>query len=281
MSSEDISNTVNILGDLSRFPQLAHPTQQGMLAFLFLARLLVSPTGFGADPAFRANGRALIDPAAVFYDGNSQGGIMGGAVVAVSTDIRRGALGVPGMNYSTLLERSVDFDPFRGVFEPNYPDRVDRVLSLGLIQMLWDRGEANGYAAHMTDVPLPNTPEHDVLLQVALGDHQVAPVTAEVEARTIGAAGHRPAYGPGRTRDVEELWGIPSLGYPSDGSAIVVFDSGAVVPPVENLPPREGEDPHSDPRADVQANVQKSEFLKVDGRVVDVCNAAPCTAVPR
>jgi hypothetical protein len=281
MSAEDIPNTVGILTDLSQFPQLADRTQQGMLAFLFLARLLVSPTGFVADPAFRADGRPLIDPGAVFYDGNSQGGIMGGAVVALSTDIRRGALGVPGMNYSTLLERSVDFDPFRGVFEPNYPDRVDRVLALGLIQMLWDRGETNGYAAHLTDSPLPGTPEHEVLLQVALGDHQVAPVTAEVEARTIGASGHRPAYGPGRTRDTEGLWGIPGLVYPSDGSALVVFDSGAAVPPVENLPPREGDDPHSDPRADAQANVQKSEFLKTDGRVVDVCNAAPCTAAPR
>jgi hypothetical protein len=281
MSEEDLPNTVGILSDFSKFPQLADRTQQGILSFLFLARLLKAPTGFVADPAFRADGEPLIDPAAVFYDGNSQGGIMGGALMAVSTDIERGVLGVPGMNYSTLLERSVDFDPFYAVFAPNYPDRVDRTIAIGLAQMLWDRGEANGYAAHLTDSPLPGTPRHRVLLQVALGDHQVAPVAAEIEARTIGAAGHRPTYAPGRTADVEGMWGIPAITYPWPESAIVVFDSGAPVPPVENLPPRAGDDPHSDPREDVQANVQKSEFLKVDGRVVDVCNAAPCTAVHR
>jgi hypothetical protein len=281
MSEEDLLNTIGILSDFSKFPQLADRTQQGILSFLFLARLLKAPAGFVADPAFRADGEPLIDPTAVFYDGNSQGGIMGGALLAVSTDIERGVLGVPGMNYSTLLERSVDFDPFYAVFAPNYPDRVDRTLNIALAQMLWDRGEANGYAAHMTDSPLPNTPEHRVLLQVALGDHQVAPIAAEVEARTIGAAAHRPAYAPGRTADVEGLWGIPAITYPWAGSAIVVFDSGAPVPPTENVPPRQGEDPHGDPRADVQANVQKSEFLKVDGRVVDVCAAAPCTAAAR
>jgi hypothetical protein len=31
-------------------------------------------------------------------------------------------------------------------------------LWLSQIQLLWDRGEANGYAHHMTSDPLPNTP---------------------------------------------------------------------------------------------------------------------------
>ena len=66
------------------------------------------------------------------------------------------------------------------------------------MQQLWDRGEANGYAQHMTSDPLPNTPPHEVLLHPALGDHQVAQVTAEVEARTIGAFGRPNAvdHGP-------------------------------------------------------------------------------------
>jgi hypothetical protein len=47
-----------------------------------------------------------------------------------------------------------------------------------------------------------------------------------------------------------------------------------------NLPPREGEDPHGDPRADPDARRQKSEFLQPDGAVVDVCDGAPCRADP-
>ena len=35
---------------------------------------------------------------------------MGGALTALAPDLDRAVLGVPGMNYSTLLRRSVDFD---------------------------------------------------------------------------------------------------------------------------------------------------------------------------
>ena len=47
-------------------------------------------------------------------------------------------------------------------------------MIFSLIQQLWDRGEANGYAHHMTDDPLADTPAHTVLLHPANGDHQVA-----------------------------------------------------------------------------------------------------------
>jgi hypothetical protein len=43
------------------------------------------------------------------------------------------------MNYSVLLPRSVDFDPFAWVLYPSYPDETERPLVLDLIQMLWDR----------------------------------------------------------------------------------------------------------------------------------------------
>ncbi|MBA2490862.1 MAG: hypothetical protein H0V34_03865 [Gammaproteobacteria bacterium] len=49
--------------------------------------------------------------------------------------------------------------------------------------MLWDCVEANGYAHGMTDDPLPNTPEHKVLMNVAFGDHHVTKWAADIEAR--------------------------------------------------------------------------------------------------
>ena len=55
----------------------------------------------------------MIDTSAVFYDGNSQGGIFGGTVMSIAQDITRGVLGVPGMNYSLLLTRSSDFADLR------------------------------------------------------------------------------------------------------------------------------------------------------------------------
>jgi hypothetical protein len=149
--------------------------------------------------------------------------------------------------------------------------------------MLWDRGEADGYAEHMTDHPLPGTPSHQVLMHVAFGDHQVSPVAAEVEARTIGARIHAPAVAAGRNPDVAPYWGIPAIeSYPYRGSAIVIWDSGTPYPPLTNTPPAGaayGRDPHSDPRNSAAARRQKAVFLTT-GTVIDVCAGAPCTAQP-
>jgi hypothetical protein len=284
-SQDDIGEAAASLQDFSHFPKVADRTQQGFLNFQFLARLIKDPRGFAANAAFQAGAaHTPVLDGTVFYDGNSQGGILGGAVTALSKEWTRAVLGVPGMNYSTLLQRSVDFDTYRVILEPSYPSELDRMILFSVVQMLWDRAEADGYAAHMTDDPYPGTPEHQVLMHVAFGDHQVANVTAEVEARTIGARILLPGLAPGRSPDVVPFWGIapvPSL--PWNGSAIVYWDSGTPVPPLANEPPRPptyGEDPHEDPRAQASARVQKSTFLQTNGVLVDVCGGAPCVAVP-
>src|SRR5262249_32184977 len=207
--------------------------QQAMVNQLFLARLMINPHGFVSDPAFQdSSGNPVIDTSDVFYDGNSQGGIFGGTVMAVAQDITRGVLGVPGMNYSLLLTRSSDWAVYSSIFYPAYPNELDHPLVLALAQMLWDRSDPDGYAPHMTTHPLPNTPAHTVLLHVAFGDHQVANVATEVEARTIGASIHQPAIAPLRNPDVTPYFGIPAIpSYPFDGSAMVVWDSGAATPP--------------------------------------------------
>jgi hypothetical protein len=280
MSSADISTAINIFADFSLFPELTDRLQQSMVDQLFLARLMIHAQGFISDPAFQdAMGNPVIDTSNVFYDGNSQGGIFGGTVMSIAQDITRGVLGVPGMNYSLLLTRSSDFATYEVVLNSFYPDKTVRPLILALAQLLWDRSDPNGYAHHMTTDPLPNTPPHTVLLHVAFGDHQVANVSTEVEARTIGASIHQPAIAAGRHSDVEPYYGIPAIpSYPFDGSALIVWDSGAFTPPITNTAPATGDDPHSDPRNSPLGRQQKSEFLKTDGAVVDVCSGAPCTA---
>jgi len=283
MSTQDLPNVGTILADLSNFPSLADRNQQGFVNFLYLGRLMIHAAGFNSHSAFQftkdGQPQSVIDPARLFYDGNSQGGIMGGSLAALAPDFDRAVLGVPAMNYSTLLRRSVDFDEFAAVLYQNYPNELERPLILSLIQNLWDRGEANGYAHHMTGDPLPNTPPHEVLLHEAFGDHQVANVATEVEARTIGAGLRTPAMDPGRHSDVNPFYGIPPIGaYPYDGSALVVWDSGQPTPPANNTPPRAGSDPHSHPRNSPIGRAQKSEFLKIGGGVVDTCGAGPCYA---
>ena len=283
MSTQDLPNIATILGDLSNFASLPDRAQQGFVNFMYLGRLMLHPNGFINDPAFKfeKNGalRKVIDNRRLFYDGNSQGGIMGGSLTALAPDFNRAVLGVPAMNYSTLLRRSVDFDQYAVVLYQNYPNELERPLILSLIQNLWDRGEANGYAHHMTDDPLPDTPAHTVMLHEAFGDHQVANVATEVEARTIGAAIRQPAMDPGRHSDVNPFYGIPAVpSYPYAGSVFVVWDSGQPTPPANNTPPRAGSDPHSHPRNSVAARLQKSVFLHINGKFVDVCGADPCYA---
>ena len=62
------------------------------------------------------------------------------------------------MNYSTLLQRSSDFATYEAILNPAYPDELDRIIGFSVVQMLWDRAEADGYAEHMTDNPYPGTP---------------------------------------------------------------------------------------------------------------------------
>ena len=323
-ATTNVPNVLLILQDISNFPLLGDETQQGMLNFLFLGRAMVHSAGLNSMTAFQnGSGDGVIDTGELFYDGNSQGGILGGSLTAVAPDFQRAVLGVPGMNYSTLLPRSVDFEPYAegrftqtvcdalglpvcplpsdlplGGLYDNYPDELERPLIFALLQMQWDRAEANGYAAHMTADPLPNTPAHQVLLHAAFGDHQVANVAAEVEARTIGAGVYQPALKAGRHSDVDPYFGIPAItfprpgGSPYTGSALVPWDGGPLgfpggtaTPPAANVPPRPptfGDDPHSYPRNDVKARAQKSEFLQSDGRLANFCTTLsnPVGATP-
>ncbi|MFC4071827.1 hypothetical protein [Actinoplanes subglobosus] len=282
LSSADVPFVAGVWSDLSAFPSVPDRLQQGFVNFLFLGRVMVAAGGFATHPAFQdEQGRSLLDRrGGLHYDGNSQGGINGGALTAIAQDWTRSVLGVPGMNYSTLLQRSTAFAPFQQLLDQSYPDKADQQIVFGLLQMLWDRGEANGYAQHLTSRPLPGTPVHQVLMHVAFGDHQVSPAAAQVQARTIGARLHRPTLAPGWSDEAVPYWGIGAIrSYPYRGSALVVWNSGeAYAPPPTNLAPsgpEYGPDPHEFPRAQASAQLQKATFL-LTGRVVDVCDGGPC-----
>ncbi len=278
MSEDDIGNAAATLAEFSNFDTMADRLQQGVLNQIFLGRLMTRDGGLADDPNFqRPDGTALVDPTHLDYDGNSQGGIMGLMLAAVSPDIERAVLGVPGMNYSLLLPRSVDFDTYEAIMKPAYPNDADRVLIFAITQMLWDRGEGAGYVQHLTADPYPGTPAKTVLLDVAFGDHQVTELSALIEARTIGASIHRPVAIDGRWQEKDPGWGLESISYPYDGSAVIIWDSGMEPIPFENLAPREGDDSHEDPRRDPDVRRQKASFLFED-TLIDVCDGAACQA---
>jgi hypothetical protein len=290
MSNPDLPNALNVLQDLSDFSSIPDRLQQAYLDFMYLGRLMIHSNGFGSNAAFQVGGQSVLNSKRLFFDGNSQGGIEGGALTALAPDFNRAVLGVPAMNYSVLVQRSVDFDPFSTVLDANYPDESEQQLILSMLQMLWDRGDANGYAHHMTSKPYANTPAHAVLLEMAFGDHQVTNWQTEVEARTIGARLRTPALDPGRSNEVTPYYGIqPISSSPYTGSALVVWDTGPIrtvgdqtlgtaPPPPGNVPNRSGVDPHGAPRAEPSNREQKSAFLRVFTSFLDVCGTDPCYA---
>jgi hypothetical protein len=159
--------------------------------------------------------------------------------------------------------------------------------------------------------PLPNTPEHHVLLQLAYGDHQVTNVAAEVEARTIGAQVHTPELfpNPGRHWAADPLFGLQNISsYPyGSGSALVYYDGGTLnfpgasgtpeqtcqsgtiwgtaEAPLVNLPPNPittyGCDPHSYPRRSLDGVTHEATWLQPDGFIeqcTDGVDPRPCFA---
>ncbi|MFM7067977.1 MAG: hypothetical protein ACKOYM_00820, partial [Actinomycetes bacterium] len=306
LSSEDMGYAVQALGDINKFPSIPDRLQQSLLNPLFLAQLMLNESGLGTAQQFQTSaGATALDTATAYYDGNSQGAIMGGAATAISPLWTRANLGVGGMGYATLLNRSVDFDEYFALLREAYPNPLDQQIAFGLMQMLWDRGETSGYVQHLTDRAFDRTPAHEVLMQVAFGDHQVAPVTALIMARTLkipmfvpqlpkGVPSYLPTAGEQPKVGSNPFFGLqPIRKFPVDGSALFMWYSGTLAPPLGNITPTMSAqwraqcqgaaagsaacaDPHGDPRRQARVMEQKNAFFTEKGVVINVCGTKPC-----
>jgi hypothetical protein len=286
LASGDTPLALKSAGNLNLFSALVDRLQQGVLNTLYLGRMMISSHGLAANSNFESGHQPVIDTSHLYYYGNSQGGIEGGLTTAVAPDFTRAVLGVTGIDYGNMLiQRSSDFTPFKQILEAAYPDQSLYPVITDLMQQLWDRGDPEGYAAYMTSHPLPDTPAHTVLMQIAYGDFQVSMYAGAAEARTIGASAVEPALDSARSRDANLFYGLPAVQhYPFSGSAIEIWDSGAgrvQPPPVGNVPPTSASnniDPHQDPRNTPAAQSQISAFLEPTGTVTSVCGGSPCHA---
>jgi hypothetical protein len=284
LAQGDTKLAAKSVANLNLFPRLVDRLQQGVLNTLYLGRLMRSPQGFATNPNFESGNQPVIDTSHLYYYGNSQGGIEGGLATAVAPDWQRAVLGVTGIDYGNMLiQRSTDFTQFKNILVAVYPDLSMYPVITDLLQQLWDRGDPDGYAQYMTSHPLPDTPSHTVLMQLAYGDFQVSQYAGAAEARTIGASVVEPALDSVRSQDKNLFYGLPAVQhYPYAGSAVEIWDSGpgrVQPPPVGNVPPTpssNNNDPHEDPRKTPADELQISGFLAPAGAVQDVCAGNPC-----
>jgi hypothetical protein len=249
-------------GEFHKFAEAVDRQHQGMLNSLLATRMMKGR--FASDP----DHGGFIDPERLYYHGISQGGIFGATYMALSTDVERGVLGVPGMPYNLLLSRSVDFEPFFDIMRSSYPDSRQQMYLLDLTDMLWERTEPAGYAPYVLKDMLPGTPAHQVFINAAIGDHQVTTLGAHVMARTMGM--------PHLDTGVRPIWGLESVPGPVQGSAIVEYAFGLPPDPVGNIPQTECEDPHGKLRRLPEFEQQIDTFLRT-GAIENFCENGVCS----
>ncbi|MEM7154625.1 MAG: hypothetical protein AAF799_17385 [Myxococcota bacterium] len=266
MSNEDPLPIGGLLagGDLSAFQTLPSRLMQSHVNALVGMRMMMN--GFVNDPLvdFSASGGG-IDPNERYYFGGSLGGIMGSVYMALTTDVERGGLGVPGQSFNLLLPRSVLFDPFFDILTATYDDPRDIQLILAAAMLLWDRAEPTGFSKYIREDMLPGTPAHEVLLQVAIGDNQVSNYGSYVMARTIGV--------PLLTPSAQSIWGIEEVESGHMGSAMIEHDFGLPPIPMDNVPATAGPDPHA-AIWDYDVGIDELEHFLRTGEVMQFCDGA-------
>jgi hypothetical protein len=268
MATVDVPAVARALTDLSRADEVMEVVEQGLVNHIAVVRALRTSLAerlFVQGQADPHPGQQLVAADQVYYYGLSQGGILGAAVMAYEPTITRGALGVAAANYSTLLERSSDWPTYRQILAVAYPDPLDVAMAIGLFQMRWDKVEGSGVANSVLAGAPTGVPAKQLLVQIALGDEQVANLGSYWMARTMQI----PILGPTPTAP----WGLPVRSGPlPGGSAMVIMDGGAPPPPIANLaPPDLGM--HDLTRRQPAARRQIKQFY-ASGTIVNECAGA-------
>ena len=269
MSDEDALPLLSILSELGRFRSLSDRLHQGLTEWVLLARAMRERLG---ELPIAVSKKIQVNKAELFYSGISQGGIFGASFVALSPDVTYGHLGVPGNNYSTLLQRSTDYQQFAPVVSSSYLDSVNQSVVLAAIQLLWDSTDPVSFLRHVTQEPFPGNSPHYVLLAPAKGDYQVSVMTNEIAARSELGIALMEHYDKERKVAL-----VSEQKYPHQGSAVVLYNFGNPWPAPGNLPPHDTlGDPHEKPRRQDSHNAQMVNFFRT-GQIVDVCGGDGCT----
>jgi hypothetical protein len=211
--------------------------------------------------------QSLIDPTAVHYLGGSQGGIMGGTVVAMAPNLSRGIAVVGAGNYSLMVWRSTAFSMLNSLWEGAQPDTQDREFLLSIFQSTFDRVDPIIHK-ELLEQPLGGGDPKRLMLVESIGDCQVPNIATEVMARSLGMS----MLGP----PVEEVWGMSDItGEVTEGSVLLQVDTlKGPRPPENNTPPEDDNGAHGS-AIDDPAVVSIVERFIFKGIFENLCDG-PC-----
>lgn len=265
MSVEDLPSVIrDILSDTSlglRFTDRVHQAMVNLMALAGARATLAE-----LEP-FRLDGNPLIDPSEVYFQGISQGHILGGTYAALSPDVRHAVLTSGGANFSTLMFRARPFLGFLGIIAQAVPDALDQQKFATLSQFAFDRIDPYTYSEYLLGNDLDGSRfNRQVLMQMGAGDSEVPNIGSELHARAAGLQVLQPSpvVTPPLMSAVE--------GSGAD-SAFAIYDFNVdPFPSVTPAPADVGNEVHNALRGLTSAMRQLDAFFRPDGRVGHFCD---------
>jgi hypothetical protein len=258
MSSQDIPAVGLALNDMNKLPLIMDKLHQGILSFIALE--FVARGKMASAPEFMDGGAPLMDPTKVFYYGISQGGIFGATFMAYDPFVQRGVLGVNGVNYSLMIQRSSDWPRYFSILNGAYSNLLDDQVLMYLLQMGWDPVDP---VSSIQDV----LSRKQLLMQIAVGDSQVPNVASELAARISGIKQLGPA--------LHEIPGVETMAGPLQ-SAITMWDQHKQPPPPVTNSSNGDNGTHGGVRKLKTTNDQIKNFFQT-GQITQTCmkNGSP------
>ena len=265
LDSDDLLIAVNTANDFGKMPRLTGHMVQGQANQQALVKLAIEGDLFD-DPVFEGvSGQKLADPDDVNFWGMSLGGILGGVFMAQDAPINAGVLNIGGGGWSSLLERSTNWNQFEFMIVASLPKPEDRQLYYAVAQLFWDDVDPMSYTETLKT--------RMVLMQESRGDDAVCNMASRTLARSIDLPVLRP--------EVELPWGFDAVdaNLPAGSRAIVQFDSERDLPAVGNRP-ADFTGAHTATTWWDESIDQAVDFLTpgLAGQVNHYCDDTPCTS---
>ncbi len=265
MSEEDRNFVADALvSDMANVLAFTDRLHQAMANFIALAML--SKGALAQAPELQVPAGPAYDPSALYFVGHSLGSILGSTYVSLAPDVERAAMTVGGVDFSFMLFRAQPFALFLLLTTTVLPDLLDQQKFGYLAQLSFDRIDPIFYAPHLLSDTFPGSPSaRHVLYAVGIGDTAVPPLSAELQARSLGIPELSPAP--------RVVGGLTTAAAPIDGSALIELDFHVSPEPgIEANPPASNNQVHEGVRREPAIREAISRFLKPGGVIEQTCD---------